>query len=293
MKTTQKIAGFLLAGLLVLTAYGLYHTAKPAFNAPEKPLVPTAGNAPLVDESTLRTAQKLVQLADKPEEQQLATEAIRLADHELDLAFAAAQREAKAHPAALNEEAKEIQIRLEKAQSNQKQEQAEVAQLTAEAANATGSKKQALEDRLEAVKAELELTDDEVDDASQDLVRAGGDTKWRLEQLAEEHKATSASVDNAAPLKINYIGFRSARSGAQCADVFPHQLHHVFVIRDDQNFQILFRGLHRQTADHVVRFKSLKLQHRQLHGFAQTPHVRNLQRQFVRHRRALRLVLIK
>lgn len=202
MKTTQKIAGFLLAGLLVLTAYGLYHTAKPAFNAPEKPLVPTAGNAPLVDESTLRTAQKLVQLADKPEEQQLATEAIRLADHELDLAFAAAQREAKAHPAALNEEAKEIQIRLEKAQSNQKQEQAEVAQLTAEAANATGSKKQALEDRLEAVKAELELTDDEVDDASQDLVRAGGDTKWRLEQLAEEHKATSASVDNAAPLKI-------------------------------------------------------------------------------------------
>ncbi|HZV59546.1 MAG TPA: mechanosensitive ion channel domain-containing protein [Candidatus Eremiobacteraceae bacterium] len=201
MKTTRKIVAFLLLGLLALVVYALYRTGMPAANEPEKPLVSTAGAAALVDESSLRTAQKLALLADKPEEQRLATEAIRLADHELDLAFAAAQRDAKAHPAPLSEEAKEIQARLVKAQSNQKQVQAEIAQLTAELARASGNNKQALQDRLEAAKAELELADDEVDDASQDLVRAGGDTKWRLEQLAEEHKATSASVDNAAPLK--------------------------------------------------------------------------------------------
>ncbi|HXM98466.1 MAG TPA: mechanosensitive ion channel domain-containing protein, partial [Candidatus Dormibacteraeota bacterium] len=202
MKTTRKIFAFLLLGLLAFVVYALYHTGMPAANEPEKPLVSTAGAGALVDESSLRTAQKLAQLADKPEEQRLATEAIRLADHELDLAFAAAQRDAKAHPASLSEEAKEIQARLEKAQNNQKQEQAEVEQLTAAVERSSGNKKQALQDRLDAVKAELELTDDEVDDASQDLVRAGGDTKWRLEQLAEKHKATSASVDNAAPLKI-------------------------------------------------------------------------------------------
>lgn len=202
METTRKIAAAVLAGLLGLTGYALYHTARQAANEPVKQLTPTAGQAPLVDESTLRTAQKLAQLVDKPEELEFATEAIRLADHELDLAFDAAQREAKAHPLVLSEEAKEIQARLEKAQSIQKQEQAEVAQLTAEEAKTSGSKKQALDDRLDTVKAELELTDDEVDDASQDLVRAGGDEKSRLDQLAEEHKATSESVDKAPPIIV-------------------------------------------------------------------------------------------
>jgi small-conductance mechanosensitive channel len=202
METTRKIVALLLAGLLGLTGYALYHTAKQAEKEPAKPSASAAGQAPLVDESALRTAQKVSQLVDKPEELEFAAEAIRLADHELDLAFAAAEREAKTHPLALSEEAKGIEARLDKAQGIQKQEQAEVAQLTAEETKASGSKKQALDDRLDAVKAELELTDDEVDDASQDLVRAGGDEKSRLDQLAEEHKATSESVDNAPPIKI-------------------------------------------------------------------------------------------
>lgn len=202
METTRRIAALVLAALLGLTGYALYHTAKQAAKEPTKQLTPAAGQAPSVDESTLRTAQKLSHLVDKPEELGFATEAIRLADHELDLEFDAAQREAKAHPLVLSEEAKEIQARLEKAQSIQKQEQAEVAQLTAEEAKASGSKKQALDDRLDTVKAELELTDNEVDDASQDLVRAGGDEKSRLDQLAEEHKATSESVDKAPPIIV-------------------------------------------------------------------------------------------
>ena len=53
---------------------------------------------------------------------------------------------------------KEIQARLEKAQNNQKQEQAEVAQLSAEVERASGNKKQALQDRLDALKADLEKT---------------------------------------------------------------------------------------------------------------------------------------
>jgi small-conductance mechanosensitive channel len=202
MKTAQKIAAMLLAGLLALTGYALFHTAKPATNDHGKQTAPETGQAAQVDESTLRTAQKLALLADKPDEQELAAEAIRLADHELDLEFDHAQRKAKAHPPDLSAEAKGIKERLEKAESSQKLEQVRVAQLTTEAAAATGSKKEALNDQLDAAKAELELTDDEVDDARQDLLRAGGDAKSRIEQLAEQHKATSESVDNAAKVKV-------------------------------------------------------------------------------------------
>ena len=52
-------------------------------------------------------------------------------------------------------------------------------------------------DKLEAAQAELELTEDEVDDASQELLHAGGDAKSWLEQLAQQHQAASESVDKA------------------------------------------------------------------------------------------------
>jgi small-conductance mechanosensitive channel len=202
MKRTRKIAALVLAGLLVVVGYLLYRTDKQAEKQSEKAPTSVGGQAPLVDDSALRTAQKVSQLVDKSEELGFAMEAIRLADHELDLAFAAAEREVKARPRVMSEKASEIEARLNKAQAIQKQEQAEVEQLTAAAAKASGSKKQAIDDRLDSVKAELELTDNEVDDATQDLVRAGGDAKSWLEQLAEEHKSTSESVDKAPPIKI-------------------------------------------------------------------------------------------
>src|ERR1700682_2807085 len=99
MKTIQKIAALLLVALLVLTGYELFHTSRTATQDENgKHGAQNAGQAALVDESALRTAQKLALLADKPEEQEFAAEAIRLADHELDLAFGHAQREAKTHP---------------------------------------------------------------------------------------------------------------------------------------------------------------------------------------------------
>jgi len=176
MRPVQKIAAVILVALLGATAYGLFRTGRPA---------PASGNGngnhaagtktPLVDQSSLRTAQKLAEFADKPEEQILSKEAIRLTDHELDLAFASAKREAEAHPPVLSPEAKEIQARLEKAQDLQKADQALAAQLTTQEAKASGRQKEALGDRLDEVKEQLELVEDEVDDATMDLNRAGGD----------------------------------------------------------------------------------------------------------------------
>jgi small-conductance mechanosensitive channel len=197
MKTNQKITAIFLLVLLGATAYGLFRTGAPANGSvsPGSPKTVIGTQAALVDQSSLRTAQELAKLADHPEEQALSKETIRLADHELDLAFDAALRDADAHPPILSAEAKQVQVRLEKAQKLQQADQALAAQLTTDEAKASGKKKDALDDRLNEVKAQLESDDDEVDDATQDLTRAGGNAKERIAQLKQEHEAASKEVD--------------------------------------------------------------------------------------------------
>lgn len=196
MKPVQKTMTVILVLLLGAAVYGFWRTGQPTpvFNTVNRA---TAGPGKLVDQSSLRTAQKLAEFADKLEEQALSKETIRLADHELDLSFQSALREAKEYPPVLTAEAKEIQARLEKAEKQQKANQALVAQLTAEEANASGSKKQALDDRLNEIKLQLESDEDEVDDATQDFSRAGGDAIGRIELMKKEHESASHEVDTA------------------------------------------------------------------------------------------------
>ena len=197
MKTTQKIALIVLIVLLGVAGYGFFRTGQPASNTATK--TATGVQTTLVDQSPVRIAQKLARLADTPDEQALSREAIRLADHEMDLAYESARRNAEAHPPVLSPEAKNIQARLEKAQELQKADQALAEQLTAEEAKASGSKKDALGDRLDEVKAQLESDEDEVDDATQDLIQAGGDAKGRADQIGQEHDTLSHEIDSAVP----------------------------------------------------------------------------------------------
>src|SRR5438445_6599887 len=197
MKTTQKIAAIMLIVLLGAVAYGFLRTGQPANTTAPKGA--KGVQTTLVDQSPMRTAQKLARLADIPDEQALSREAIRLADHEMDLAYESARRNAEAHPPVLSPEARNIQARLEKAQELRKADQALAAQLTAEEAKASGNKKDELSDRLEEVKAQLESDEDEVDDATQDLIQAGGDAKGHAEQIGQEHDALSHEVDTAVP----------------------------------------------------------------------------------------------
>jgi len=197
MKTTQKIALIVLIVLLGAAGYGFFRTGQPASNTATK--AATGVQTTLVDQAPVRIAQKLARLADTPDEQALSREAIRLADHEMDLAYESARRNAEAHPPVLSPEAKNIQARLEKAQELQKADQALAEQLTAEEAKASGSKKGALGDRLDEVKAQLESDEDEVDDATQDLIQAGGDAKGRADQIGQEHDTLSHEIDSAVP----------------------------------------------------------------------------------------------
>jgi hypothetical protein len=198
MKTTQKIAAAVLVLLLGGTIYGLMRTelraVTPAKNGKGSNAAVT--QAPLVDKSPLETAQRLAQMPNSPEELPFAQEALRLGDQEMDLAFAAAVRNATEHPPALSAEAKEIQARLQKAERALEADKVQAEQLTIAEGKASGEKKDALDDQLDLAKAQLELDQDEVDDAKQDLIRAGGDPQGRIQKMVEEHEAASHVADS-------------------------------------------------------------------------------------------------
>ncbi len=177
MKTTQKIAAVVLVLLLGATIYGLIRTTEPPSVPPSqgkgKPTSPA--QAPLVDQSPLKTAQQLAQLPMAPDEKPFAEEALRLADHEVDSAYDAALRNARAHPPVLSAEAKEIEARLQRAQKLVASDKAMIDQLTAAVAGAKDEKKEALQGDLDQATEDLDVDQNDVDDAEQDLKRAGGD----------------------------------------------------------------------------------------------------------------------
>jgi small-conductance mechanosensitive channel len=203
MKTFHKIAGVVLALLLIAAAYGIFRTA------PTAPAVPTmadtsdggsktaSAQSQIVDQTPLKIAQQLAPLATLPGERQLAEEAIRLTDHEVDIAFTAALRDAALHPPVLNAEAKEIQARLQKAEHGLATTQAQIAQFNAAIAKASADQKDSLEDQLDVAQAQQELDQDEVDDAKQDLIREGGDPQDRIQAMVKEHEASTKATEAA------------------------------------------------------------------------------------------------
>jgi small-conductance mechanosensitive channel len=197
MKPMQKIFAVVLVLLLAASVFGLLRTGPPASSQGVAGVANSAATAqaPLVDQSPLLTAQRLAKMPNSPEEEPFAKEALRLADHQMDLAYAAAEREAEERPPALSAQAKEIQARLKSAEDTLDADNALVARLTADDAKATGAKKDALDDQLVLATAHQEEHQDEVDDAKADLERVGGDPKSRIEAMMQEHKASSEATD--------------------------------------------------------------------------------------------------
>ena len=129
-----------------------------------------------VDQRLLQTAQQMDAVADTSEEQNLSHEALRLADHELDQAFASALREANQTPRPVSGPLKEITDR--------------VARFTAQiAAGQEQIAKLSKPDELELAKAQLALDQDELEDAQQDLARQGGDIHRTLERAMQQYQA--------------------------------------------------------------------------------------------------------
>ena len=198
MKRRRLIAALVIVLLAGLTIYGLWQTREPL--APEAVgTSPTASENELVDQSPLKTAQQLAPLATTHDERALAQEALRLADFDVDQAFDNALRRARLHPPPLSADAKEAESRLQKQEKLLDADQARVKLLTDEVAKASGAKKDALQADLIQAGADVELDQDEVDDAKEDLIRAGGDLIDRIQALKKEHEETTHGTPNAVP----------------------------------------------------------------------------------------------
>jgi small-conductance mechanosensitive channel len=197
MRSKQRSAAIILLLLMGGTIYVLVRTRTAAPTLVSQSATKGANSAQpeLVDQRPLQTAQQFAKMATSAEEEPFAKQALALGDHEMDLAFAAAVYDAQEHPPVLSAEAKAIQARLQKAEDAVDSAKKSVDALTAAEAKASGSKKDALDDQLDLAKAQLELAQDEVDDAKQDLIRAGGDPQGRIQTMVEQHEAASHSSD--------------------------------------------------------------------------------------------------
>ncbi len=190
--------------LLVATGIGLLLTRDSAH-----PTKSASAQAPPVDQTPLKTANRVATLALTLEEKRIAEEAARVADHEVDLAFADALREATEHPASQDPKNRDLYLRMRKVQAAIADEQSHLAQLKTKIAAAPFNEKDSLQQQIDLLEAQLALDGDELDDAKQDLIRAGGDRAGTIERLREEHEAghdepfTAQSATQTTPVDLD------------------------------------------------------------------------------------------
>jgi len=185
MEFPRKLPAAILAGLFAACIVAYYTTGGPAGSGG----TPASAAQPLVDTSQLQTVLRLSPLAATPQEQVQARDAWRLADHELDLTFAEALRQAASEATAAFPSGSPLQqlsdkiARLNGRVAADKQRVADAGKTPAGA--------------LDLAQAQLDLDQDELDDAQDDLAREGGDKRSRLQQLLQEHNASDKVADQA------------------------------------------------------------------------------------------------
>lgn len=177
MRWSKNLPAAVLA-LLLAACVAAYFSTRQAANPGTAPKA--ADDRPPVDNLLLQTAQQLQSMAATAAEQAQAREAVRLADHEVGLAFAAALREAESAAAVpAKGPLKQLSDRIADLQAKVAADQQQVAAL---GKNGGG-------DDADLAQARLDLHQDELQDAQQDLAREGGDRRARLQQLLQQHDA--------------------------------------------------------------------------------------------------------
>jgi small-conductance mechanosensitive channel len=210
MKIRQWITGVALLMLMALAVVGWLRTrdlargaeSEKAGQAPASKRFlarsATAAQRPLVDQRPLQTARRDGTLAYTQEEKDLARQAEKVADHEVDLAFFDAFRAAQENPLPLTPALKQLADKKNQAQLAVKEDQDNVNQLKRRLATASESQKENLQDQLDVAQAQLELDQDERDDAAEALEQAGGDPQAEVQRLKQEHDDEEAHLSTQA-----------------------------------------------------------------------------------------------
>src|SRR5712672_1639194 len=152
----------------------------------------------VVDQRPWQTAATLAALAQSTEERELAREAERLADHEVDQAFSQSLRQASLEKTNLSGKALALQQRVTELQETIKNDQARIASLSAGAGTRPAGAVSNGSD-LEIAKAQLGLDQNELADSIEDLARESGDQRVKLRQeLAARQAAMKQYRDSAS-----------------------------------------------------------------------------------------------
>jgi small-conductance mechanosensitive channel len=202
MKSYQRISLIILGLLIAVTGAGLVVTSDWGAHAVSRAKPETNLAQSAVDMRQFQTAQSLAALATTPEEQARARDALRMADHEVDFAFASALYQAASRPIPSTPEISAILARVSDGQKRVAEVTDEIARLTKQVAEAKGTEKDALSQHLDLANARLELNQDELDDANQDLERAGGDPQSRIQRMVDDHKASEQDFGGQVDLRI-------------------------------------------------------------------------------------------
>lgn len=206
MSSARKIAVAASLAVLVLGIVGSLMTRGamehlPFLHAQKAGWGGTAIQHGIVDQRPWKTAETLAALAVSAEERDFAREAERLADHEVDQAFAQSLRQASAETRELKGEALTLQRRVTELQQTVKEDEARVAVLTpkgglaADGSAGSISRSGVEGDDLEIAKAQLGLDQDELSDSMEDLARESGDQRIKIQQELSSREAAMKKYD--------------------------------------------------------------------------------------------------
>jgi small-conductance mechanosensitive channel len=200
MKALKSLSIVIPAGLLIASLIGLFMTQSSMANLPflrAKGL--SRNNARgLVDQRPWQTIEALSPLAISVEEKRHAREAERLADHEVDQAFALALRQAAIDSHTLNGDAIKVQQRVTALQSVVKDDQDRINSLTAALKTPSTKPDAPTQDDLDLAKAQLQLDTDNLNDASEELARLTGDNRDEIQrELATRQAAMKKREEQA------------------------------------------------------------------------------------------------
>jgi len=195
LKTRQRVVLLALGVLIVAAIVGVILTRESASPA----VANKQRRVPLVDEQPVKAARSLQPLASTADEQRFARQALRVADHAVDLAFARALREATIRPPAETPETKELFAHVRRTEASVKSDQELIDSLKKDAASSKTSPED-LQQQLDVFQAQLELDKDEMDEAKGDLLRSGADPLSRIQrQFARYQSGQQSDAANAQP----------------------------------------------------------------------------------------------
>ena len=184
MSPARKIAIFGSFVLLLIFSVGSFMTRSvmehlPFLHGQRDTWASTVVPRGIVDQRPWQTAVTLSELAESAEEQEFAREAQRLADHEVDQAFAQSLRQANLDVRQLTGTSLKLQQRVTELQQTVKEDEARIATLTAKP---TPGGEGSIQSDVDVAKAQLGLDQDELEDSEVDLARESGDQRVKLQQ---------------------------------------------------------------------------------------------------------------